>query len=97
MTEPFSGVPKTPTVPSRGLSLFEKSIVAYVLRRGVEMSALKGWKTYLCMAVLIVAGGLKAAGYIDEGTYMIILSIVAPSGVMALRAGMNKLPAPPTP
>ena len=58
------------------------------------MSALKGWKTYLCMAVLILAGGLKAAGYIDEATYMFILSIVAPAGVMALRAGMKG--APPT-
>lgn len=83
-----------PTRPSGRLSWAEKSVLVYTLRRTLEMSALKGWKTYLCMAVLILAGGLKAAGYIDEATYMFILSIVAPAGVMALRAGMKG--APPT-
>lgn len=97
MSEPFEGVPREPSRPSGGLSWVEKSVLVYAVRRVIEMSALKGWKTYLCMAVVIVAGGLKAAGYIDEATYLFILSIVAPAGVMALRAGMKAGGTPPSP
>ena len=88
-----------PTNPSGKPSAVErwlmKSAVIYAARRLTEMDALKGKKTYLIMAVIAVLGGLKALGYIDDGLYMMLIGILAPAGVMALRAGMNA--TPPTP
>jgi hypothetical protein len=55
-----------------------------------KMNMLKGYKTYACMAVLIIAAGLKSFAIIDETTYNTILSVFGPLGLSALRAGIKK-------
>jgi len=50
---------------------------------------LKGWKTYLFAAALVVASGLYAQGYINEGTYKWIEGLLIGGGFAALRAGVK--------
>ena len=61
----------------------------YIIRKEVnKMNFLSGKKTYILMAVLFVAGGLKALGMLDENTYMMLFSLLVPAGLVTLRMGM---------
>lgn len=42
------------------------------------------------MAAVFVLGGLRTLGYLSDDLYMTVLTLLAPAGVMALRAGMKK-------
>lgn len=54
------------------------------------MDALKGKKTYLVGAAMVVLAGLKAQGYISPDVYVIVEGILMGGGLMALRAGVTK-------
>jgi hypothetical protein len=47
-------------------------------------------KTYLVGVLLFALGGIKAMGWIDEGTYQAILAILSGAGMMTLRAAVAK-------
>lgn len=51
---------------------------------------LSGYKTYIIMSLIFVVGGLKGLGYIDDSHYNLIVSLLTPAGIMALRAAINK-------
>ena len=53
------------------------------------MNFLKGRKTYLVAAVIFVLGGLKALNVVDDHTYTMIVTLVAPLGVVALRSAVG--------
>lgn len=54
------------------------------------MNLLKGRGTYLVAVVLFILGGLKALGYVDEGTYTIVMSLLVPTGLFTLRRSVGK-------
>lgn len=51
---------------------------------------LKGRKTYLFAALMVIAGGLFQQGYISEGTFKALEAVLMGGGLAALRAGMSK-------
>jgi hypothetical protein len=53
------------------------------------INSLKGYKTYLVAAVAIILTGLLGTGHITQDQYNLIMGILAPLGVMALRAGIK--------
>lgn len=53
------------------------------------MSTLKGKKTYLVAAAMVIVAGLHALGYIDEATFRALQGILLGGGLAALRAGVN--------
>jgi hypothetical protein len=53
------------------------------------IDSLKGYKTYIAAAVAIILTGLLGTGYINQQTYDMIMGILAPLGVIAMRAGMK--------
>ncbi len=55
------------------------------------MWTLKGIKTYIVGFLAIIATGCSGLGYIDAGTYKVIMGLLGGLGVMALRAGINKV------
>ena len=48
-----------------------------------------GYRTYVLMAVLFVAGGLKSLGYIDQGTYDALFAFLVPMGITTLRMAVK--------
>lgn len=50
---------------------------------------LKGKKTFIAAAVMVILSGLKASGYIDESTYQLCMGIAGALGLTFLRMGMN--------
>lgn len=57
-----------------------------LLSRAWNWEALRGKKTYLAAALLVIWSGLKAQGYIDESVYQLGLSVLAALGLAALRS-----------
>ena len=51
---------------------------------------LKGKKTFLVAALMVILSGLLAQGYIDEATYKLIMGILTGLGLVTLRLGMMK-------
>jgi len=49
---------------------------------------LKGWKTYIVVAVGVIVNGLFAMGYIPAGIVPIVNTILGFLGLAALRAGV---------
>ena len=47
---------------------------------------LKGYKTYLCSAVIFVVGGLLALGVISQETATVLTTLFGGAGLAALRA-----------
>ena len=58
------------------------------MNRLLKLDFLSGKKTYILMAILFVAGGLKALGLLDEATYNMIFSFLVPAGIVTLRKSM---------
>ena len=54
------------------------------------LSALSGRKTYIIAALLVIASGLYAQGYINEQTYRMVEGILLGGGLAFLRAGVAK-------
>lgn len=52
---------------------------------------LSGKKTNIAATVLMVLGGLKAAGMVDEELYQALTNIVAGVALVFLRMGISKL------
>jgi len=53
-----------------------------------ENGMLKGWKTYIAAAVVVIAAGLQATGH--EGIGSIVLTIGGALGLVGLRDAMPK-------
>lgn len=53
------------------------------------MEALKGWKTYLVMAIGVIFNGLVATGYLDESLRPTVNTILGFLGLGALRAAVK--------
>lgn len=51
---------------------------------------LKGWKTYLISAAMVIVAGLHAQGYITDALYSTLQGILLGGGLAALRAGVSK-------
>jgi len=51
---------------------------------------LKGYKTYIIVAVGVLVNGLIAMGYIDESIMGIVNSVLGFLGLGTLRAGVKK-------
>jgi len=51
---------------------------------------MSGYKTYIVAALIILASLAKWKGYIDAGTYEVILALLGGTGLATLRAGMKK-------
>jgi hypothetical protein len=49
-----------------------------------------GYKTYICMAVVAVAGALFGLGYLTKDQFEAIAGLFGGLGGMALRAGVTK-------
>jgi hypothetical protein len=47
----------------------------------------QGWKTYICAVLLLVAAIAKGKGWIDDGAWQVILTILNGLGLAALRSG----------
>ena len=54
------------------------------------MGWLKGKKSYAIGFLLILAGGLRQQGFIDETTFRLLEGVLLGGGIMALRAGISK-------
>ena len=53
------------------------------------MNFLKGKGTYAIAGALFILGGLKALGYVDEGTYNTVLAVLLPTGLFTLRRAVK--------
>ena len=51
---------------------------------------MKGYKTYACCTLGILATIIYALGYIDKETYLTIVTVTGFGGIAALRAGVKK-------
>jgi len=51
---------------------------------------LKGWKTYIVVALGVIVNGLIASGYIDASLLPTINAVLGFLGLAALRAGVAK-------
>jgi len=51
---------------------------------------LKGYKTYIIMALGVIFNGLVASGYVDETLRPMINSVLGFLGLGTLRAGIKK-------
>ena len=49
---------------------------------------LKGWKTYIVVALAVIFNGLVSLGYVDESLRTTVNSILGFLGLGALRAGV---------
>ena len=54
------------------------------------IDALKGKKTYILGAAMILLSGLKAQGYIGDDVFKIVQALLLGGGLIALRAGVAK-------
>ena len=48
-----------------------------------------GKKTFFAAGIMVILSGLKAQGYLDEGTFQLLLGVAASLGLAALRLGIN--------
>ena len=53
------------------------------------MELLSGWKTYIIAALMVVAAGLQAQGYLSVELYGTIQAILTGGGFAALRAAKS--------
>lgn len=53
------------------------------------MSFLKGKKTYICFAIVFLAGGLHAIGIIDAKTLETVVTVFGSLGGISLRSSMK--------
>jgi hypothetical protein len=51
---------------------------------------LKGKKSYIIAALIGIATGLRVANVIDQKAYEIIMAVLAPGQIMAIRAAIDK-------
>jgi hypothetical protein len=51
---------------------------------------LRGKKTYIVAAAMIVAAGLRHQQYINDDTFAILEGLLAGGGLATLRAGVSK-------
>lgn len=56
---------------------------------GKLIDSLKGYKTYITVAVAFIIGGLNATGYIDMATTEKIWGILGFLGLGFIRSGIN--------
>lgn len=49
---------------------------------------LSGKKTYIVAAAMVVLSGLLAQGYITQGQYQIVMTVLAGLGIAAVRHGI---------
>ena len=54
------------------------------------MEFLKGRKTYLVGAGMVLLAGLKQQGYISDEVFQILEAVLLGGGLAALRAGVGK-------
>lgn len=54
------------------------------------MNALKGWKTYLVAAGVVIVAGLHATGYIDDAVYTLLMGLLGAGGLSTMRAAVAK-------
>ena len=52
---------------------------------------MKGYKTYACCTLGILATIIYALGYIDKETYLTISMVTGFGGIAALRSGVKKV------
>lgn len=50
---------------------------------------MKGYRTYLVGAVMVILAGLKALGYITEPVYQTLMGLLTGAGLAALRAAIT--------
>ena len=50
---------------------------------------MKGYRTYLVAAVMVIVAGLHAQGYISDSLYTTLQGILLGGGLAALRAGVS--------
>ena len=55
------------------------------------MKYLDGYKTYIVATLLLVASVIWNLGYIDTQAYLLVLSVLVPAQVGALRSAINKI------
>ena len=48
-----------------------------------------GYRTYIIAALMFLTGGVRGLGYIDESTYMSVMSVLGPTGLLTLRMGIK--------
>lgn len=51
---------------------------------------MSGYKTYICMAVVALAGAAFGLGYLSRDQFEAIAGVFGAAGGMALRAGVTK-------
>lgn len=51
---------------------------------------MKGYKTYLISALMVVLSGLRAQDYITDALYTALQGMLLGGGLAALRAGISK-------
>jgi hypothetical protein len=54
------------------------------------MNKLDGWKTYICILLLIISGVLKHFGIVDSELYSLLISVLGPLSLASLRSGVKK-------
>lgn len=55
-----------------------------------KMTWLSGYKTHIAAALIILAAIAKGKGWIDSGTYEVVLGILGGLGISFLRSGVSK-------
>ena len=62
-----------------------KRILLGIMAKMEGNMGLKGYKTFICAAILVVAAGLNAFQLIDDKTYQVLLGVWGGAGLAALR------------
>ena len=52
-------------------------------------TVMKGYRTYLVAAVMVIVAGLHAQGYITDSLYTTLQGVLLGGGLAALRAGVS--------
>lgn len=52
---------------------------------------LEGWRTYICVLIMLLCGILKYFGIIDIELYTTIISILGPLALAAIKSSNNKV------
>jgi len=55
------------------------------------LTALDGWKTYICVVLIIVSALLKHFDVLDSETFKTVLTILGGLGMAAIKSGQNRV------
>jgi hypothetical protein len=58
---------------------------------GTLLEIVRGRKTYLIGAAMVILSGLHAQGYISDSWYSDLVTLLTGGGFIALRAGVTKV------